>query len=65
METGCVREPDASYQCGEARFVNVMTDWKSNSSRIHRGKECGPGMNSSSQISDEVFYECPKEKSEF
>ena len=27
METGCVREPDASYQCGKARFVNVVTDW--------------------------------------
>ena len=27
METGCVREPDASYQCGNARFVNVVTDW--------------------------------------
>ena len=27
MEIGCVREPDASYQCGKARFVNVVTDW--------------------------------------
>ena len=32
METRCVREPDASYQCGKARFVNVVTDWWSNSS---------------------------------
>ena len=52
METGCVREPDASYQCGKARFVNVVTDWYS--SRIHRGKERCPGMNSSIQMSDET-----------
>ena len=27
METGCVREPEASYQGGKVRFVNVVTDW--------------------------------------
>ena len=30
--------------------VNVMTDWKSNSSCIHRGKKRCPGMNSSIQM---------------
>ena len=45
-------KPGASYQCGKAWFVNVMTDWKSNSSRIHRGKERCQGMNTSIQMSD-------------
>ena len=43
-------KPGASYQCGKSWFVNVMTDWKSNSSCIHRGKRRCPGMNSSIQM---------------
>ena len=43
-------KPGASYQCGKSWFVNVMTDWKSSSSRIHRGKKRCPGMNSSIQM---------------
>ena len=31
-------------------FVNVMTDWKSNSSCIHRGKKRCPGVGSSIQM---------------
>ena len=27
IQTGCVRKPNASYQCGKALFVNVVTDW--------------------------------------
>ena len=38
-------KPGASYQWGKSWFVNVMTDWKSNS--IHRGKKRCPRMNSS------------------
>ena len=28
MEIGYVRELDASHQCGKARFMNVVTDWR-------------------------------------
>ena len=43
-------QTSASYQCGKSWFVNVMTDWKSNSSCIHRGKKRCPGMISSIQM---------------
>ncbi len=56
--TSSENKTEASYQCGKARFVNVVTDWWSNSARIHRGKECCPGVTTHLSFDSVGWWNC-------